>query len=573
MVEELHWFADTYGGYWTLPQYTPSDEQIRILKEINNALHKGYKNIIVNAGTGIGKSVIATTIANTFSSAYICTKTINLQKQYMRDFKEMLVELKGKKHYPCFYNRSCDNCYVEEVNEKGTIADKKALLNGQHGRSFTFHDYISEEEYDEIIAKMPIWKCNDCPYKLAVISAQKNNYVTANYHSLYFNSFIIPRFEERDLIIFDECHNFENIMTGIISFSLNPDDTYDQYNIDVFDAESESLSSTKYWIEIYKQIIIKINEMKSQEVGDLQGRVDDNILKAIESEYEQKILQFKHKLHNLTSGEWFVKLPNYKNWYDSKKNNIQFRPLYGKEYTQRLLDLGHIRLFFTGTLPNPETYMRWIGLKPTETHYIYEKSPYPVENRPIYTHYLGNFNSKYNKQVNGKIIPAWENESVLSGIKEILHHHTNENILIHTSSIDQTNWLYEELDFEFNVIPAYGENRDKNISLFKSSDEYNILISPSIKEGVDFKGDLCTVQLIFKVPRPIWKDEIKQRGSQDKEWYNFHTIIPLMQSYGRGIRSMEDYCTTYILDEAFKDLMRFNRYLFEDYFLEAIKVE
>ena len=215
-----------------------------------------------------------------------------------------------------------------------------------------------------------------------------------------------------------------------------------------------------------------------------------------------------------------------------------------------------------------------MGISPTETCYIYEKSPYPVENRPIRKHYLGNFNSKYNQRVNGKFIPAWMNDKVLNGVCEILQQHPDEKILIHTSSIEQTDWLCNELSYlNFDVISAYGENRNEHITLFKSSDDFNILISPSIKEGVDFKGDLCTAQLIFKVPRPVYKDEVKARCDIDKEWYNFHTIIPLMQSYGRGIRSKTDYCVTYILDEAFENLLRYNTYLFEDYFLEAIEVE
>ncbi|WP_296882234.1 helicase C-terminal domain-containing protein [uncultured Methanobrevibacter sp.] len=572
MISDSEWFQNSeYQKYWTLPEHAPSDAQIRIFRKIDAALQKGYRNIIVNAGTGIGKSAIATTIANCFSSAYICTKTINLQKQYMQDFEEMLVELKGKKHYQCFFNASCDNCYVEQVNENGSIADKKELLNGEHGRSFTFHDYISEEEYDEIISNMMIWKCTDCPYRLAILAAQKNNYVNANYHSIYFNSHVIKRFEMRNLIIFDECHNFENIMMDIIGFSVNPDKIYEQYNIYVFDAESEELQSNKYWIKIHEDIITKLEEKKSQEVGELQGRADDNIIKAIELEYDQKILQIRHKIDNLSSGEWYVKIPKHEDWFDAKKNNILFKPLFGKEYTQRLLGLGVVRLFFTGTLPNPETYCNWIGINSNETCFIYEKSPFPVENRPVIKNYLGNFNAKYNTFVNGKVVPAWKNETVLTGICGLLDKHSDENILIHTSSIDQTNWLYDELDYKgYDVLSAYGDERDDYISLFKSSDVYNILISPSIKEGVDFKGPLCTAQIIFKVPRPVYKNEVKARCDLDNDWYTFHTTIPLMQSYGRGIRSSSDVCVTYVVDEAFENLLKYNLHLFEEYFLEGV---
>ena len=119
-------------------------------------------------------------------------------------------------------------------------------------------------------------------------------------------------------------------MTGIIQFSLNPDEIYDNYDIYVFDAESDDLQSISYWIKIHEDIITKLNEKKAKEVGNLQGRADDNIIKAIESEYEQKILKIQHKITNLKSGEWFIKIPKHDDWFDSKRNNIQFKPLYGK---------------------------------------------------------------------------------------------------------------------------------------------------------------------------------------------------------------------------------------------------
>ena len=47
--------------------------------------------------------------------------------------------------------------------------------------------------------------------------------------------------------------------------------------------------------------------------------------------------------------------------------------------------------------------------------------------------------------------------------------------------------------------------------------------------------------------------------------------MPLMQAYGRGIRDMDDYCVLYVLDSDFDKLLNQHNYLFNEYFLEAIR--
>ena len=82
--------------YWSLSKYSPRPEQKHIIDEIQEAMDLGYTNIILEAGTGIGKSAIATTIANMVSSSYIVTMTNQLQAQYLQDFQNMLMEIKGR---------------------------------------------------------------------------------------------------------------------------------------------------------------------------------------------------------------------------------------------------------------------------------------------------------------------------------------------------------------------------------------------------------------------------------------------------------------------------------------------
>ena len=65
--------------------------------------------------------------------------------------------------------------------------------------------------------------------------------------------------------------------------------------------------------------------------------------------------------------------------------------------------------------------------------------------------------------------------------------------------------------------------------------------------------------------------QVNIRKHYDKTWYAYQTIMPLMQAYGRGIRDMDDQCTMYVLDSDFDSLLSSYRYLFNEYFLEAIR--
>ena len=68
------------------PFEEPRLGQLDIIQDINDAIRKGFKYIVLEAGTGTGKSAIATTLAKMYESAYILTMTKQLQSQYSDEF-------------------------------------------------------------------------------------------------------------------------------------------------------------------------------------------------------------------------------------------------------------------------------------------------------------------------------------------------------------------------------------------------------------------------------------------------------------------------------------------------------
>lgn len=87
--------------------------QLETISEIKEAIDKGYKYIVLEAGTGTGKSVIAATLSSMHDSSYILTVTKQLQDQYLHDFKNLGFKLvKGRGNFTC-------KKYLEDDIEQG----------------------------------------------------------------------------------------------------------------------------------------------------------------------------------------------------------------------------------------------------------------------------------------------------------------------------------------------------------------------------------------------------------------------------------------------------------------------
>ncbi len=94
--------------------------------------------------------------------------------------------------------------------------------------------------------------------------------------------------------------------------------------------------------------------------------------------------------------------------------------------------------------------------------------------------------------------------------------------------------------------------RKEAIGGYMESSVPSILISPSITEGLDLKGDLARFAMIIKVPFGYLGDQwIKRRMEMSEEWYRRMAIKGIIQGGGRIVRGPEDEGSVYILDGCF----------------------
>lgn len=533
--------------YWSFHPHAPRSSQVKLINKINWAIKEGYKNIILEAGTGTGKSAIATTLANMYDDSYILTMTKQLQEQYLDDFGDMLVEIKGRGNYKCNYKGYCDFC---------------------------------------IKAEYKLRRCEDCEFQIAFKDAVEAENVITNYDFLYYAGVANPILESRELLILDEAHNLERKMLMLSSSELNREYISTKFGIDIFQPIMDRINSVNnlkkdstYWIELCDELSEECKERIKKIEGEGKNTVQVTLdeFESDPSKYsnfdyvekqnlEQDMKSFASISLGLAMNELIIDLPDMESILDNDMEiNAEFKPFSVAEDTQKLLEMGNIRIFLTGTLGNRDKFCEWNNINPDETFYIYEKSPFDVEKRPIYTDFVGRMSGQRKAGV-----PNWKNPRAIEKIKEILDKHSNENGVIHTSSNEQAFWIIDNLK-EYHLVFVGGEDRNYVIKQFSQSDEKQILIGASIKDGVDFKGDLCRFQIIFKIPYPQLNEQVKYRKDLDPKWFYYQTVMALMQAYGRGIRDKDDWCIMYIIDSSFKELVDYNRGFFNEYFLEAVQ--
>ena len=541
---------------WALFGTEPRDAQIKIMNEVISAINDGYHNIIINAGTGIGKSAIAVTLANHYRknagwSSYILTRTTQLQEQYLEDFSYLIGDLQGKSNYKCNYADTCDDCKVLDYADNGVFVETE---------------------------------CDDCKYITARNTARESKITTMNYIIYYFMCHITHYFPQKDLLILDEAHKLESTIMSIYetsisdkflkehlseslySFGLNTDEI-DESDVrerlkELKNSLNNELSSIRFQISA---IVSELGDVVTEE-RRIQLYAQNRLL----SDEQNKLKSLGFKLHEILLND--VISDNYVWMYDdSYKKNPEFvlKPIDVRKQAKSFLDKAHTRIFLTATIGNKDLFTDWLGLDSNDSYLIEADSPFKVENRPIYLNY-GRKMSGYNPV---KQRQNWKTKLALDTIYEIINKHGGERGCIHTVSNAQTSFITDFLDTKnISYINVAGKDRNKLLNEYIENDGIRLLIGSAIKDGVDLKDELCRFQILFKIPYPYLGDkQIKARMNRESVWYTYQTVMDLLQAYGRGIRNEDDYCSFYVLDSDIKRLLKTNRDLFSRYFLEAIQ--
>ncbi len=289
---------------------------------------------------------------------------------------------------------------------------------------------------------------------------------------------------------------------------------------------------------------------------------EKNLIDAIN--YEKNLLTFLEDLR-INKENWLVTNIT-KNEIDNKLARIKLEPLVVSSYFTDIFDKGSVSLLMSATILSKENLCKAVGLKNEDVKFIrVENSDFPIKNRPIYLMNVAWLNARTMSESLPNIVKVLDN---------LLSVHKNDKGIIHTTSYSQVQFIKNNLS-KANLSRLIETNPkfDRNEMILKhtQSEKPTVLISPSMFLGVDLKDDLSRFQIIVKVPYPDLTDKkisvLKQRNPK---WYEWNTILRLIQAYGRSVRNADDYANTYILDSSVSFLLKNGKEMIPKWFSEAI---
>lgn len=588
------------------PLETMRPKQAKVLEELDQALKSKYKFIFLEAPTGFGKSAVAVTLARFLGSSHICTSTKDLQTQYNRDFP-YLSEVKGRNNFSCIVkedmgiSESCEYgpCLKDDDYDciyKTRMSDYDVKAEGTIYENIDINKFALKKYHDKAKEHSQLikieWK--PCLYYHQKWISLKSSHTIYNYKYFLSDLYYSSGVNKRKLLILDEAHTLESEISSFknIIFSKEalgrffpkinmPDNKTTDVETWINFCTTLRDQFTRY-VEKAANILGAGGSGRSSSSGTSGGSSsssssnrsgmnstdqdifvsEKNLIDALN--YEKNLSSFLEDLR-LHKDNWLVTNIT-KNEIDNTVSRIKLEPLVVSNYFKDIFDKGETSLLMSATILSKENLCKAVGLKSDDVKFIrIENSDFPIKNRPIYLMNVAWLNAKTMNESLPNIVKVLDN---------LLSVHKNDKGIIHTTSYSQVQFIKNNLS-KANLARLIETNPkfDRNEMILKHSESKKptVLISPSMFLGVDLKDDLSRFQVIVKVPYPDLTDKkvsvLKQRNPK---WYEWNTILRLIQAYGRSVRNSEDYANTYILDSSVSFLLKNGKDMVPKWFSEAI---
>jgi Rad3-related DNA helicase len=590
--------------YGDVESHFPYDEyrpyQREILTEAAEAINDGVDVIIIDAPTGIGKSGINMTLAEWVGDAFYTTPQKHLRDQLTDDKKlaPMHTALKARADYSCdvpltehpitswdidvdafdwFKNRSwdCENCLINKDDDE-SCRDFAA----PPGSTKSWCGYWEQKERamdSDVAAFTFMYLIRD-----SNIESHQKTWCGKNDQRKLEQKMIQKSFTDRELLIVDEAQSIEGQVSSLIltqtvsenTLNINIPDFFDESddikrewhgNFDLGGLNKIFALETKFKDGDTEQMstddaLDVLNEVR-QNASDRSNYIDE-VIETLDDDDDRlvKLYDLKEKFKSIHQGirdlhERFKNIDT--KWVvntEVSPTKFKFQPVRVDDFLrEKVWQRPNTIILSSATIPYQSNIDKWlnrIGLD-TDTNTvkkISKPSPFAKKNRLVVTgHMVGHLRS------GGKDVYEEEIAKKIRHIYTDLHN--GENGLIHTVSYDWAERLHEHLD-DIAILHKNNDDREsKDIISDWQSDERDILLSPSMMQGVDLKGDMCRWQALAKVPWPYLGDaRVEYLNENEPMWYDNTTAMKIMQSVGRAVRSSDDSATYYALDEDFDDV-------------------
>ncbi|HUG36153.1 MAG TPA: helicase C-terminal domain-containing protein [Candidatus Limnocylindrales bacterium] len=518
--------------------------QQRILGELGDALADiGDDDVtrvfLVEAPPGIGKSHLAMTLARWSGDAYLLTSQKLLQDQYEREFGDALQLVKGRDNYLC------------------ERYPPTARVTTSHG-----------------LCRRPRGPMCQCPYARAKLAALEGPiFCTNTAYFLTLRQWQREQLRRRRVLIVDEAHNLEQQLVRVFTVTFAPDqmkawfggplprlDSAEEYRI-LLEDHVERLDAD-----------LTLIDRRLQDLRPPGGSPEDGLSYPLTAEEYQLLEQHDllesalarlHFFLDAGDTEWIVRYPDV-----GLAATLELVPLTVSAMAPALLwDAADIVVLSSAFMGRPEVIAGYFGLAPEAVRALASASPFAVERRRIEYRPVG----VLSKATLPELEPALFDE-----VAAILARHPAEKGLVHAASYAAARRMLTQLadrapeQFRRVIFVESSAAKARALEDHRSSRLPTVLLSPSLREGVDLPDDFLRFQIVTKMPFPDLGDPwTAARQQRDPRWYALETAKALVQAYGRSCRHADDHGVTYILDGQFSRFVQRYRPLLPAWFREA----
>jgi Rad3-related DNA helicase len=568
-----------YLKHFRHKNFRPS--QLESITLIGQLLDDGFENIIFSAPTGSGKSDIGMTICEAYHHGKnwnygMLSSQINLMKQYKADFPS-LEELKGRRNFACDIE-PCTAADAPCAKMKNFKCDIDVFDDGKRIRNCGY-------------------------FRQKRTAAKAKGYVSNPWYVFLETAFSQSTFRGRDLAIFDEAHNIENILVEQLQ------ETWTQKNHDfvwknnemMFPNYAEAWSKlagdenawTVYFAECSRGLSETVKEIKAaRKAGRKNEELNTAMLYA--ADLKNKLNKLKDLLREPYSILAEVKSTRY-------GRTASFKPLDVKAFSGEIFDrIAKHRIFMSATI-DAKLFVKTMGLDPEKCAFIeLTQSNFPLEHRKVYTKNVSklDFHSGFRNAV----------PKIGEFIRGRLLKHEGENVMVYAPSFDLCNKLAKYLSpYHRKILTHDSSTRDKVVKKFIEGPERGyLLFTPSLTEGYDLKGDICRLLIVVKIPYGSLGDTLVTRRMlmHEREWrdehegsalcpyeppqngalcsnyachkpcqshYRAQAAFKMVQVIGRGVRSSDDFCETWIIDSGWSNFLRTAHDYMPKWFLDGLE--
>jgi ATP-dependent DNA helicase DinG len=511
---------------------------------------------------------------------YVChTKT--LQDQLLKDVPYAKV-LKGRSNYPTldapedFPEVSCGDC---DKHAWGDCPICKRL-------PVPPHDDGQWPQHCTCCAQV-----EQCPYECAKAAALAAPLAVVNYAYFLAEANNVHRLSGWPLMILDEADVLEDVLMDFVSVTFSVR-TMRELGLTpptfkgTTDNAGRKAEEWGGWLatEVRPRIQAQVETMKREADNYLRLKRLDDYRRA------RRRLNHYQRLDQSVALMLADLLERPESWVRvDDGDNLTFKPVHVGKYAHGVLWRHADRfLCMSATIISHSQFCSDLGLDPAQVAWIDVPCMFPAANRLVIylpaasvTHKAMKANGAVQAQAKAQAQTQAQADPpalrlLAAAVDRILAAYPSSRVLVHCHTFAIARYLLQACQNRARMVSyRQGDAHSRADAIERYRLVPNaVLVAPSLERGVDFRDDLCRCQIICKVPYPSLGDrQVSRRfhsGRDGRAWYYTQTARALVQMAGRGVRTENDWCHTYILDAEFGSFLRRNRQLLPAWWRDAL---